>query len=194
MFTMNNTTNINELAKTLNEDFVYFYEMKDGKEYNLGSRQERQVKAQLEALTQDQLIELRGMITQDKEFVNRYFAEYFENLPEATEVEPSKLSTIFSNAWYYMKKGIYATFSECLKAAWRAYKTVKALKNGIVSFSYRKATGAIRTATGTLNGSLYAFTGKGVRTESKPDAIKYYDTEKDGWRMFRIERLLQVAA
>ncbi len=190
---MNNTTNINELAKTLNSDFIFYYEMKNGKQYSIGSRQESQIKAELDQLSQDQLIELKSLLTVDIELVTRYFL-HFVDLPESIENAPSKMSTIFSNAWYYMKKGIYATFSECLKASWRAYKTVKALKNGIVSFSYRKATGAIRTATGTLNGSLYAFTGKGVRTESKPDAIKYYDTEKDGWRMFRIERLLQVAA
>ena len=105
----------------------------------------------------------------------------------------NKKSTIFKTAWFYMKKGIFTTFSECLKAAWKAVKIIAKLRIGIVNFSYRKATGEIREAKGTLNNSQYQFTAKGVRKESKPDAIKYYDIGSDAWRMFRIERLINIS-
>ena len=101
-------------------------------------------------------------------------------------------SNIFKNAWYYFKKGIYTSFSECLKAAWRSFKIKSLLLKGKVSFTYRKATGEIRHAIGTLNESLYEFTAKGVRRAEYPDNVKYYDLEKDSWRMFRIERFLNI--
>jgi len=105
----------------------------------------------------------------------------------------NKKSNVFKTAWYYMKKGIYTTFSECLKAAWKAVKIIASLRSGIVSFSYRKATGEIRQAKGTLNNDHYQFSGKGVRKEAKPDAIKYFDLDSDAWRMFRIERLINIS-
>jgi len=171
----------------------------DNSKYDNGTNMEAKIKSQLAQLTQDQLIDLKSNLTADMEHINRYFAEYFENLPSpdpaGVEVKaPSKLSTIFTNAWYYMKKGIYASFSECLRAAWKAYKMVKALKGGVVSFAFRKATGEIRQATGTLSSDHFTYSSKGVRSESKPDAIKYYDLGSDAWRMFRIERLITTAA
>lgn len=115
-------------------------------------------------------------------------------LQDPTTKTPTALSRIMKTAWFYFKKGIYTTFSESLKAAWKCYRIKTALLNGVVSFSFRKATGEIRQAKGTLNNNHYTFTGKGVRKHSKPDAIKYYDLEKDAWRMFRIERLVSMAA
>ncbi len=163
----------------------------DNRVWTKWNREEQQLNKLCKELSHEQKLEVfKGLTDQGKE--NKFgkaLALYVSTLPKAKSFR----STVMSAAHYYMSKGIYSTFSECLRAAWKAYRVRKALKSGVVSFIYRKATGAIREATGTLNTSLYTFTGKGVRKEPQPDAIKYYDLEKDAWRMFRIERLIKVA-
>lgn len=191
----NESNTIQDLANQVNS-YDQFYMMIDNHaDYIKGENIEIDLKAAANALGQNDRLELLSLLNEEglKSIIGKALTAYAANLPKPAP-KKSKLSRIMSTAWDYMRKGIFATFSECLKASWKAYKIIKALKNGIVSFTYRKATGQIRQATGTLNKSLYTFTGKGNRSESKPDAIKYYDTEKDAWRMFRIERLLEVAA
>ncbi len=185
--------NLQTLAEKIN-NFNSFYEMSDcHNRYMDGESKNAEIKEELKNLSNRELIELRSLITKSEDIVNRYWGEYFENLePEPTTENPK--SIIFKNAWYYFKKGIYVSFGECLRAAWKAYKAVKSLSSGIVSLTYRKATGEIRNATGTLNMSFYTPSKKGVRRESKPDTIKYFDLEKQAWRMFRIERLINLAA
>ncbi len=185
--------NLIEISNKIN-NFPSYYEMsEDHTRYMDGESKNAEIKEELKNLSNSELIELRSLITKSDEIVNRYWGDYFEGLePEPIAENPK--SVIFKNAWYYFHKGIYFSFAECLKAAWRAYKVLRSLSSGIVSITYRKATGEIRKAKGTLNTSMLSFTGKGVRTESKPDAIKYYDLDKQAWRMFRIERLINLAA
>ena len=188
---MNNTTNLTTRINSFNN----FYMMSDvSSTYSKWSKEERELKAECNKLDDNQLREVYAGLNENglESVFGVAIKKHLDTLPQPKPV--SKLSRIMSNAWFYFRKGIYTSFSECLKAAWKAFKIIKALKSGVISFSYRKATGAIRQATGTLNASLYTFTGKGVRSESKPDAIKYYDTEKDAWRMFRIERFIEVAS
>ncbi len=169
-------------------NFDFFYEMSDSHEvYDRGNKEEKSIKAELSSLNENELREvLTGLDNSNMEWINRYFKSYFENIKPV-----SSRSKIFTSAWYYFKKGIYSTFSECLKAAWRAYKLTKRLRSGIIHFTYRKATGEIRQATGTLIDSVVKTANKkGVRKEANLDTVKYFDVEKDAWRMFRIERLL----
>lgn len=188
---MTNSTNI---ANRIN-NFDFYYGRSDcHSTYKAGLAEHKSIIAELEELSNNELIQVKEMITVSEDTVNSYFGEFFENLePEVTETKKTFKSQLFETAWFYLKKGIYLTFSECLKAAWKAYKVVKKLKKGVTTFSFRKVTGEIREATGTLNGDLFEYNSKGTRQESKPDAIKYFDIEKQDWRMFRIERLLSVA-
>jgi len=109
------------------------------------------------------------------------------------ELHKSHLSQIMAGAHYYKSKGIYRTFSECLQASWQAYGINKSLREGEVSFSYRRSTGEIREARGTLKSSLFKFTNKGVKKIPQPDVITYWDLDVDRWRRCRIERLLTAA-
>lgn len=63
------------------------------------------------------------------------------------------------------------------------------MRHGIVTFTYLKKDGTIRTAIGTLKKSLLPET---LGTDRKPshDVLVYYDTEKSSWRSFRKENLL----
>lgn len=61
---------------------------------------------------------------------------------------------------------------------------VKLLKRGIVDFSYKKKDGSIRKATGTL---------KDFKIKVKKSGnIVYYDTDKKGFRSFKLENLKEV--
>ena len=162
--------------------------------YTKGRETENQINSILESLSPEDCKEVLKGITVDIDFVNRYFKSHFENLPEDAPESKSALSKIMTNAWYYFKKSIYVSFSECLKAAWKAYRVTIALMKGETVFTYRKSTGELREAIGTLSNDRYQFNNKGVRVEAKPDVIKYFDITADGWRSFRIERLISIAA
>lgn len=184
--------NLQSLTDQINS-FDYFYEYSDdSRRYGPAKRIEKSINEELAALSIEDLHAIKKDLTKDMEHVLRYFKS-FENLPEPRE-EKSHLSQIMTNAWFYMKKGIFATFSDCLKAAWKAYKMLSRLRTGIVGFTFRKATGQIREAKGTLNSDQFTFKGKGTRKEYGPDAIRYFDLAKDAWRTFRIERLISIAA
>lgn len=186
---------LTELADRIN-NFDSYYEMSDSdRTWTNGNRENMAIKRELSEMTIEERVELRKLITKDAEIVTRYWSDYLDNLPEptptATEANATR-SKVFVNAWHYFKKGIYLTFSEALKAAWAAHKVVKALQSGIVSMCYRKATGELREARGTLNLERTATTkdGKG----NAPDVIKYYDLGREAWRSFRVERLISIAA
>lgn len=185
-----------DLIKMINNFDVHYSMTNDHNRYMSQSRLEKEISASIESLSLNEKIELASKL--EEHYLN-YFG--LNDLPQPTEskekvqkkTSPVNRSLVFKNAWAYMTKGIYRTFSECLKASWKAYKTLQRLKSGIVSITYRKATGEIREAKGTLNNNLFTYSGKGARKESKADLLKYFDLEKSAWRAFRIERLISVA-
>ncbi|PQL89778.1 DUF2693 domain-containing protein [Apibacter sp. B3706] len=94
------------------------------------------------------------------------------------------LSKIMKTAWQFFKTtGI--TFSECLKKAWRNYKLIKEMKEGIVRFYFQKVNGEIREAWGTLN-EKYLPQTTGTDNRKKNDFLQvYFDTEKQEFRSFK---------
>lgn len=63
---------------------------------------------------------------------------------------------------------------------------VTALNEGKVSFTYKKADGTSRKATGTTNTSMIpAADATGVNPNTTESAqVKYYDLDSKGWRQF----------
>ena len=160
--------------------------------YQQGRNEEKKIKSELEKLTTNELRELKSSISVDKEFVNRYFAEYFESLSE-NKKEISVKSKVFTTAWTYVKTHIAANILEALKMAWKRIKVVQALQSGIAYFSYKKATGELRKAIGTLREGNFNYTHKTNNSKkSKLDVIRYFDIEAKAFRSFRIERLIQI--
>ncbi len=97
---------------------------------------------------------------------------------------------VFKTAWECYKKGIFGTFSEALRKAWKIEKMKKALRAGKLEFSFRKDNGEIRKAVGTLNSEMFTYEVKSAEVTPKLDVVKYWDLEAEGFRSFRIERAL----
>lgn len=76
----------------------------------------------------------------------------------------------------------------CMKKAWYVYKLYAALKERVVYITYLKKDGTIRPAVGSLRFEGGEYTKKG-----KPayKTLCYYDLEKQGFRSFKIENLIQ---
>ena len=102
-------------------------------------------------------------------------------------------SQILSASWKVRKANPGLSWGECQKQAWAAYRLKEAMQSSIVEFSFVKSDKSVRTAKGTLNGDLFQYEAKGASAPTSPDVIRYFDTDANGWRSFRIERLLNAA-
>lgn len=79
----------------------------------------------------------------------------------------------------------------CMIKAWQLYRLAKSMREGVVTFYYQKADGSIRKAIGTLKNTPAGATlgGKKV-TKQSYKTMAYFDTEKKGFRCFKIENLI----
>lgn len=103
-------------------------------------------------------------------------------------------SQILTAAHKVRKANPGLSWGECQKQAWAAYRLKEAMQSGIVEFSFIKSDKSVRTAKGTLNGDLFQCESKGASASTSPDVIRYFDTEVNGWRALRIERLISKQA
>ena len=167
-------TNLQSITNRINS-FDYYYEMSDdNRKYSKGRNEETSIKRELEGLSNEELIEVRNGLTVSMEKVSRYFSIEVEETTEEhttdTEVVPSESKTvetsvrseIFYTAWTYFKNNLFNSFSEALKAAWRRFKILRALRKGLAYFSFRKANGELREAIGTLRQGNYIYQVKGT--------------------------------
>ena len=101
------------------------------------------------------------------------------------------LREILNLAWQFVGKNGY-TMSEAMKVAWANYKLKQAMKNKMVRFYYRKVSGEVREAFGSLQEELLPDTKESGR---KPNdtLFTYFDTEKSEYRSFKKANLLSIA-
>lgn len=101
------------------------------------------------------------------------------------------LREILNLAWQFVRKNGY-TMSEAMKVAWANYKLKQAMKNKMVRFYYRKVSGEVREAFGSLQEKLLPDTKESGR---KPNdtLFTYFDTEKSEYRSFKKANLLSIA-
>lgn len=84
-------------------------------------------------------------------------------------------------------KANFSSFSEALIFAWAKVKLTTKLRQGICSFQFKKkTTGTLRDCLGTLSDSEINYTPKGGKSCSKWNILKFWDTEKDAWRMLDV--------
>ncbi len=102
-------------------------------------------------------------------------------------------SRLFKIAHAILRKAEATTISEALRLAWKAMRLQSSLIKGNVRFSFRKVSGEIRVAYGTLCGLDRICKPK--TATSKPrrqpdDIICYYDIEKHAFRSFNAANLI----
>lgn len=100
------------------------------------------------------------------------------------------LSKLMLQAWQFVKSYNY-TMSKALKCAWANLKVKAALLKGYVKFTFKKVSGEIRTAIGTLaNIPIQTFSNK---NRAKSDSIQtYFDIERNEFRCFHKELLISI--
>ena len=96
-------------------------------------------------------------------------------------------SQLMKMAHTMLRKAEVANLSEALRKAWKAMKLHAAMFVGQVRFSFRKVSGEIRQAVGTLCNINYTpktpANGK-PRKERPADVVCYFDVEKNAFRSF----------
>ena len=77
------------------------------------------------------------------------------------------------------------TFSESLKQSWAIYRLQKQMRTSIVEFRFRKISGEIRLAYGTLIDTVINPLIKGTKKHTDNTLITYFDYEKQAFRCFK---------
>ena len=174
--------------------FDYYYEMSDdSRKYDAGLAEEKAIRSELEELNREDLIDVQDNVTPSQDSLNRYFEEFFMSQPEEVKEETQETtmrSQVFSTAWNLFKTETFTSFAKALRAAWKKFKLVKQLRNGIAYFSFTKANGELREAIGTLLAPNFTYTMKGSQKPEKPELVKYWDIQSRGWRSCRVDRLV----
>lgn len=101
------------------------------------------------------------------------------------------LKSIMLLAWQFVRKNGY-TMSEAMKVAWANYKLKQTMKNKIARFYYRKVSGEVREAFGSLQDKLLPPT-QGTGKKANDTLFTYFDTERESWRSFKKANLLSIA-
>lgn len=102
-----------------------------------------------------------------------------------------QMREIMNLAWQMVRKNGYS-LSQALKIAWANHKLQEAMKTKIIKFYYRKVTGEIREAFGSLKEDLLPETKESSRKPNDTVFI-YFDTEKYEYRSFKKANLLLIA-
>jgi len=183
---------VQQLANRL-QGFDYYFEMSDSSRvWDKWSMEKDRIKQELKELASEDLIQVKSLLTLDDSTLLRHFTE-FKGLQEPTEKRSIK-SEVFTTAWNLVKSGVASTISRALVLAWRRVKILSSLRKGIAYFTYIKASGEAREAIGTLNQGNYRYVPKGSNRASRLDVVKYFDIGVRGWRSFRLDRLVSIAA
>ena len=102
-------------------------------------------------------------------------------------------SQLFKAAWELFKGGLFASFSEALKAAWNKSKLQAALKSGVAYFKFRKSDGTEREAIGTLNAANFQYEAKGSQSKNNAAIVKFWDLEKRAFRSLNIASFISFS-
>jgi len=113
----------------------------------------------------------------------------------------TELQQVMNRAWqlkrhYDLMYENMADFAECLKMAWaelvRTPQFVERAHKGVVWFNYLKVDGSVRRACGTLKAELLPPMQSSNQTRRAENVQVYYDIEKQAFRCFRKENLINI--
>lgn len=91
---------------------------------------------------------------------------------------------LFKMAWATVSK--FNSFAEALTAAWKVTKLASKMKQGVVSFAFKKIDGSIRKAIGTLKDIPATLGFKAVNYS----VFTYFDIEANAYRCAKVENLI----
>ena len=100
-----------------------------------------------------------------------------------------EMRNLMNTAWMLVKYYGFA-LKEAMKHAWALFKLVKAMRNGIVKFAYRKMDGTTRIAWGSLKKEIMPELSTSRKRTSNPSVQVYFDTVKQEFRCFKIANLI----
>lgn len=111
----------------------------------------------------------------------------------ATMVSNSKnasKSLVMKSAWSIFKNGEVKSFGDAMRMAWKAIKLRIAMTKGVVKFQYRKASGEVRTAFGTIKSDLVNYTYRNSNRKPCYRVMAYWDVQVQMFRSFSIAHLI----
>lgn len=83
------------------------------------------------------------------------------------------------------------TLSEALKKAWMNAKLLISMKKRVCHFFYKKISGEVREAYGTMMDRVIEGKVNGNGKRGK-DCFTYYDTAADGFRCFKTYNIIAI--
>lgn len=95
---------------------------------------------------------------------------------------------ILANALFH-QQGMSA--SDAWKKAWKVIKLKAAMREGVAEFTFVKKDGSVRPAKGTTLPSITGYTPDSTapKRNYSPLYVRYFDTDRNGFRQFAAERL-----
>ena len=104
----------------------------------------------------------------------------------------NQMSEVMNDAWRIFRI-TGESFSECLKKAWQLFKLKSLMKSKTVQFFYKKVSGEIRQAFGTLKEEVINANVKGTGKRPNENLFTYFDQEKKEFRSFKKFNLIKIA-
>lgn len=99
---------------------------------------------------------------------------------------------IFLAAWQEVRRDA-VPMSIALTNQWALARVRTALATGVAEFAYMKLDGTRRYAHGTRNALLIPIEKRSQASRPcREGLIRYYDTDKRGWRSFYTNRLVSI--
>lgn len=92
---------------------------------------------------------------------------------------------LFKMAWEMCHE--FRTFGESLRQAWKVLRLRAKMLIGNVSFKFKKVSGEIREAIGTLN---FTYESKGTGRPTPSDSMLYFDVESNGIRSCKLVNII----
>jgi hypothetical protein len=187
---MNTTTS---LINRINSIDPHYDMSDDHTVWTKWNNEEKAIQSELKRLSNEEVREVAGGLNENGKlsFTGSVVVDHVESLPKPKN---ETRVTVMSTAWAMLKKGLFATISEALKAAWKRIKLIKSLRSGVAYFAYAKATGELREAIGTLRHGNFSYEAKTDKKNGNVHVVKYFDLQAQAFRSCRVDRLITVKA
>ena len=102
------------------------------------------------------------------------------------------MSPYFRTSVGHLESIIHKAMDEALETCDALDELIERLHNGIVHFRYKKNSGEIREAFGTLKPCFFECSSAAPRVAYNKSTCVYFDLEKQDWRCFCVENFIDI--